>query len=86
MTIKNGYGVSYPKATGKHNPCLHVSYWHAGKTSGMSSSGLGNFYVLLGSFDRRTIKPLQELAAKIDAHQIEISTVDKTAPSLIVGA
>ena len=86
ITIKNEYSVSYPKCTGKHNPCLHVSYWRPGSVGGMFSSGLGEFYTLTGSFSRRTIKPLREMAEKIDAHQILISTIEKTAPNLTVGS
>ena len=86
VTIKNEYGASYPKGTGKYNPCFHVSYWRPGSVGGTFISRLGGFYTLIGSFSRRTIKPLREMSEKIDAHQILISTIEKTAPNLTVGS
>jgi len=84
--ITNQYGVSYNKATGNYNPCLHISYWHAGKTGGMASSGLGNFYPFEDvSVSRRAIKPLIGISKSIDANNIYDMATNKTAPSVIMG-
>lgn len=75
---KNEYGVKWNESTGKYNPCLHVSTWHAGKTSGMMSSGLGDFYPFEDvSVSRRVIKPLTELSNSIDANDILDLIVNK---------